>query len=60
MEKSLVAMARWSHPLPSRTRKLSTAAAKIVRLERPAKIARRRAFFFYAPSPPLPEWGSGN
>ena len=42
-------MARWSHPFPSRTRQLSTAAAKIVGPERASKIARRRAFFFYPP-----------
>ena len=48
-ERSPVAMARWSHPFPSRTRQLSTAAAKIVGPERASKIARRRAFFFYPP-----------
>ena len=48
-ERSPVAMARWSHPFPSRTRLLSTAAAKIVGPERASKIARRRAFFFYPP-----------
>lgn len=39
-------MARWSHLVPSRTQKLSTAVAKVSPWER---IARRRAFFFLPP-----------
>ena len=40
-------MARWAHPFPSRTRKLSTAVAKVA--PSGARIARRRAFFLYKP-----------
>ena len=48
--KGPAAMARWAHPFPSRTRKLSTAAAKVAPMGENSALP---GFFFSGPFRPI-------